>query len=86
MLTDEEKFKRGNDHDEALLWKHLINHVNPPTCVLVSNLKDELKSGIHSKPWTFAKNVHNSCFSPLPPLTEYALRALTGKYSNKYKM
>eukprot|EP00957_Ditylum_brightwellii_P189991 14464024-Ditylum_brightwellii.AAC.1 len=44
MFTDKEKFKRGNDHDRVLLWKHFINHMNPLTCVLVSNLKDEIDS------------------------------------------
>eukprot|EP00957_Ditylum_brightwellii_P189456 14420800-Ditylum_brightwellii.AAC.1 len=44
MLTDKKKFKRGNNHDRILLWKHLINHVDPSTCVSVSNLKDELES------------------------------------------
>eukprot|EP00957_Ditylum_brightwellii_P107987 8237773-Ditylum_brightwellii.AAC.1 len=43
MLMDKVKFKRGNNYDGVLLWKHLINNVNPLTCMLVSNLKDKLE-------------------------------------------
>eukprot|EP00957_Ditylum_brightwellii_P184075 14021523-Ditylum_brightwellii.AAC.1 len=43
MLTNEQKFKRGNDHDGVLLWQFLINYVNPLVCMSVGNLKDKLE-------------------------------------------
>eukprot|EP00957_Ditylum_brightwellii_P005591 428127-Ditylum_brightwellii.AAC.1 len=44
VLTKEEKFKKGNDHDGVLLWQHLIDHVNPLTCISMENLTDDLKA------------------------------------------
>eukprot|EP00957_Ditylum_brightwellii_P205896 15345905-Ditylum_brightwellii.AAC.1 len=44
MLTEEDTFKRGMDHDGLLLWIKTVDNVNPSTKVSVSNVKDELKN------------------------------------------
>eukprot|EP00957_Ditylum_brightwellii_P025844 1955072-Ditylum_brightwellii.AAC.1 len=44
MLTKELLFKKGDNHDYMLLWRLVVEKVNPNTNVSVANLKDELKN------------------------------------------
>eukprot|EP00957_Ditylum_brightwellii_P122597 9349374-Ditylum_brightwellii.AAC.1 len=44
MLMEETLFKKGDNYDGLLLWRLLVEKVNPTTNVSVVNLKDKLEN------------------------------------------
>eukprot|EP00957_Ditylum_brightwellii_P112166 8552012-Ditylum_brightwellii.AAC.1 len=44
LMAEETSFKQGNDFDSALLWSHIVNHVNPLTKASIGNPKEKLES------------------------------------------
>eukprot|EP00957_Ditylum_brightwellii_P129121 9848895-Ditylum_brightwellii.AAC.1 len=43
LLTKESLFTKERNHDGLLQWHYIMERLNPPTKVMVANLKDKIE-------------------------------------------